>query len=98
MKITESDLRRIIQEEISSIAEEEANVGKDIKGGAASEKASQKMSTNKTLVAAMDQITTTDSLASFLQDVIRTASQKGISQQEAISALKKVLSAASSSK
>lgn len=98
MKITETDLRRLIQEEIASIAEEEANVGKDIKGGAASEKASQKMSTNKTLVSAMDQITTTDALASFLQDVIRTASQKGISQQEAISALKKVLSAASSSK
>lgn len=99
MKLTTARLREIIKEEITAISEEEsANVGKDIKGGSSSEKAAEKLSTNKTLVAAMDKITTADALASFLQDVVRMASEKGISQQEAVTALKKVLSAATSSK
>ena len=99
MKITESMLRKIIQEEIATLGEEDtADVGKDIKGNTAADKASQKVTSNKTLVSAMDAITTTDALASFIQDVVKISGQKGISQQEAIAALKKVLAAATSSK
>lgn len=98
MKITEAALRKLVREELSALGEEDtANVGKDIKGNAAAEKASEKLSKNKALASSMDQITTSDALAAFLQDVVKIASQKGISQQEAISALKKVLSAAASS-
>lgn len=99
MKITESTLRKLVREELSALSEEDsANVGKDIKGNAAAEKATGKLVQNKALVSTMDQITTTDSLASFIQDVVKIASQKGISQQEAVAALKKVLTAATSSK
>jgi hypothetical protein len=99
MKLTESMLRKIIQEEIATLGEEDtADVGKDIKGNTAADKASQKVTSNKTLVSAMDAITTTDALASFIQDVVKISGQKGISQQEAIAALKKVLAAATSSK
>lgn len=99
MKITESTLRKLVREELSALAEEDsANVGKDIKGNTAAEKATGKLVQNKALVSTMDQITTTDSLASFIQDVVKIASQKGISQQEAVAALKKVLAAATSSK
>lgn len=99
MKITETTLRKLIREEISSITEDQsADTGKDIKGGSAADAAAQKLSSNKTLISAMDKISTADALASFIQDVVKIASQKGISQQEAVTALKKVLSAASSSK
>jgi hypothetical protein len=99
MKITTSTLRRIIQEEISSLSEEEStNVGKDIKGNTAADAASKKMSSNPALVSAMDKITTKDSLASFLQDVIKMASENGINQQEAIGAINRVLAAVKSSK
>jgi hypothetical protein len=99
MKLTESMLRKIIQEEIATLGEEDtADTGKDIKGNTAADKASQKVTSNKTLVSAMDAITTTDALASFIQDVVKISGQKGISQQEAIAALKKVLAAATSSK
>ena len=99
MKLTESMLRKIIQEEIATLGEEDtADTGKDRKGNTAADKASQKVTSNKTLVSAMDAITTTDALASFIQDVVKISGQKGISQQEAIAALKKVLAAATSSK
>lgn len=108
MKLTENQLRNIIQKEIDILQKESlmsikedvapAEVGKDIKGNAAAEKASSKISGNTALKNLLDQITTTDALASFLQDVLKITSQKGIDQKEAVNALKKVLASAVNAK
>lgn len=100
MKITESTLRKLIQEEILTLSEadESAKVGTDIKGNTAADTASKKMSSNPALVSAMDKITTKDSLASFLQDVIKMASENGINQQEALGAITKLLAVVKSAK
>lgn len=100
MKITESTLRKLIQEELRALNEdgESTNVGKDIKGNTAADTASKKLSSNPALVSAMDKITTKDSLASFLQDVIKMASENGINQQEALGAITKLLAVVKSAK
>lgn len=95
MKITALQLRRIIKEEISRAIREngtEPNIGKDIKGSAASEKASEKLDANPTIKNALDQITTSDGLAAFIQSAIKVASEKGIDRNKIDLALKKVVS------
>lgn len=96
MKIKLEQLRRIIREELQlNLAEEAepASTGKDIKGSATSEKASELLGKNKALVAIIDKITTKDALADFLQATLKMAAEKGIDQSEAEGALKKVLMA-----
>ncbi len=98
MRITESQLRKIIAEEIKTVIEavEPASVGKDIKGGAAAQAASQKIISNPAIKSAVDKITNVDGLAAFIQDILAAASEKGIDQQEAIKALTKVTTAVKS--
>jgi len=100
MKTAENYLRRFIKEEVSKILEDNGapSVGKDIKGGAAADKAADKISGNPVIQKSLDQITTADGLASFLQDIIKAASEKGIDQNEIKGAVKKIASAVSSAK
>jgi hypothetical protein len=93
MKLSESQLRKIILEEISLMeANEPASVGKEIAGTAASKTASKRLMSNPALVKALDAITDVKGLASFLQDVIEVVSKKGIDQGEAIRAVSTVFS------
>ena len=99
MKLSESQLRKIILEEIRLMeAGEPASVGKDIAGTAASKTASKKLMSNPTLVKALDAITDVKGLASFLQDVVEIVSKKGIDQSEAVRAINQVFSSVKSAK
>ena len=99
MKLSESQLRKIILEEIRLMeAGEPASVGKDIAGTAASKTASKKLMSNPTLVKALDAITDVKGLASFLQDVMEIVSKKGIDQSEAVRAINQVFSSVKSAK
>lgn len=92
MRINESQLRRIIRAQARLVLEagETPDVGKDIKGSAASEKASELLDKVPGLSKAIDNITTADGLADFLQAVLVAATKKGIDKNEVVTALKKV--------
>ena len=100
MKTAENYLRRFIKEEVSKMFEDNGalSTGKDIKGGAAADKAASKISGNPVIQKSLDQITTADGLGSFLQDIIKAASEKGIDQNEIKTAVKKLASAVASAK
>lgn len=100
MNLTEAQLRSIVRSEIKSLKEDgpKPAVGKDIKGSVASKTASEKIEASPAVKKALDQITSADGLASFLQSVIKLAAEKGIDQNEIKTALKKVASAVMSAK
>jgi len=90
MKITESQLRRIIREEISLLHEEGGvDTGKEIKGGVAAQKASSKIESNPAIKAALDAIKIPNDLAAFLQDITAAATAKGMDKEEMKTAVKK---------
>jgi len=95
MRINESQLRRMIRAQVRLVLEagETPDVGKDIKGSAASEKAAELLDKVPGLSKAIDNITTADGLADFLQAVLAAATKKGIDRNEVVTALKKVGSA-----
>lgn len=95
MRINELQLRRIIRAQARLVLEagETPDVGKNIKGSAASEKASGLLDKVPGLSNAMDKITTTDGLADFLQAVLVAATKEGIKKDQIAPALKKVFSA-----
>jgi hypothetical protein len=97
MKIRLGELKRIVQSVISE-APVTPDVGKEIKGSAASDKAVEKLEKNPAIVSAMDKITDVNGLANLLQGVIEIAMQKGIDQNEIKSALNKVLGSAKAAK
>lgn len=90
MRITESQLRKIIRNQIRNLLSEDGEVstGKDIKGSAASDKASKKIE-NPAIQAALDAIKTPDGLASFLQDVTDAVAKKGMDQSKVNTGVKK---------
>jgi hypothetical protein len=91
MRIAESQLRKIIRNQILSLLKEEGevNTGKDIKGTAASDKATEKVTSSPAIKVALDAIKTPDGLASFLQDVTDAIAEKGMDQSKVASAIKK---------
>lgn len=91
MRITESQLRKIVRNQIRSILKEDGEVstGKDIRGSSASEKATEKVTSNPAIKAALDAIKTPDGLASFLQDVTNAVAEKGMDQSKVVAAVKK---------
>jgi len=95
MVLTEKALRNMIRSQIRLLNEESQapSTGKDIKGGAAADKAADKITSNTALKKSIDAITTADGLASFLQDILSAAAEKGIDKNEIKTALKKVASA-----
>ena len=99
MRINESQLRRIVRAQVRLIleAEEAPDVGKSIKGSAASEKASKLLdNAPQALKNALDKIDTGTGLAAFLQAVLARVAEKNIDQGEINGALKKVVSAVNS--
>ena len=66
------------------------NVGKNLKGNAASDKAIQKFSENPALISLMKQITTTSHLAALIQGILEIAGEKNIDKSEAVKALNAV--------
>jgi hypothetical protein len=102
MVLTEKALRNMIRSQIRALHEgpndSPPSTGKDIKGGAAADKAGEKVTSNSTIKKAIDQITTADGLASFIQDVIEAASEKGIDKNEIKTALKKLSAAVAAAK
>jgi len=104
MRITESKLRNIIREQIFALLKEESgpplrggkgdkesgsvSAGKEIKGGAAATKAASKLE-SPAIKAALEAIKKSQDLASFLQDVFSTVTEKGMDQEEAKMAVKK---------
>lgn len=96
MKITLGQIRRIINEEISLLRESgesdppAPDIGRQLKGSAASEKAIQKIEDNSAIKAAIDQIETADKLAAFMQRILSLASEKGIERGEVLQALNKL--------
>lgn len=94
LKITEAQLRRIIRQEILREAEQTApSVGKDIKGGAAAEKAVEKITKNPTIVKALEPIDNAAKLAEFIQGMLKAAAAKGINKEEIKAAMTKILQA-----
>jgi len=95
MRINESQLRRMIRAQVRLVLEagETPDVGKDIKGSAASEKAAELLDKAPGLSKAIDDIKTADELADFLQAVLVAATKKGIDKNEVVTALKRVGSA-----
>lgn len=91
MRIVESQLRKIIRNQILSLLKEDGEVdtGKDIKGTAASDKATEKVTSNPAIKTALEAIKTSDGLASFLQDVTNAVAEKGMDQSKVAAAVKK---------
>lgn len=103
MKFTLRQLHKMINEEISQLSEEAPapegpSTGKELKGSAASKKATEKIGNNPAIKDAINQIQTADQLASFLQGVLSLAAEKGIDKNEIKTALGKVVSAVKSAK
>lgn len=91
MNVVESKLRKIIRNQIHDLLKEDGEVdtGKDIKGTTASDKATEKVTSNPAIKAALDAIKTPDGLASFLQDVTNAVAEKGMDQSKVVAAIKK---------
>ena len=90
MKIIESRLRNIIRKQIFLLREEgQVGAEKDIKDTSASKKASEKVTSNPAIVAALDAIKDSQGLAAFLQDVTTAVVEKGMDQEKMKADVKK---------
>ena len=90
MKIIESRLRNIIRKQIFLLREEgQVDAGKDIKDTSTSKKASEKVTSNPAIVAALDAIKDSQGLAAFLQDVTTAVVEKGMDQEKMKAGVKK---------
>jgi len=101
-RLNEACLREFVRSELQVLFEDvpgkvPSAAGKDIKGGAASERAAQLFSSNKQLVGLTNQIKDVNSFASFMQDVIKiliTPDEKGnkkLTAKDALTSIKKII-------
>jgi len=95
LKITDARLRQIIKEELSMHQQDAqvkkgVNTGDEIKGNTASDKAASKITDNPAIKALLDQVNSSDGLASLLQKILSAASEKGMDRSKVIAALSKV--------
>lgn len=100
MRITESQLRRIIREELEAVREEDAaSVGKEMKATSASEKAQDKIAKNPAVQTALKTVKTTADLTAFMQQFLKGMIDKGeIDQKELKNSLRNVYTSVTTAK